>query len=288
MPLVTLDELVAAAEQAEISSMGVVVNRMVEVIKSPKSSAMELKALIELDPALSAIILRRANSAYYGMKRTLTNILDAIVCLGFDTVKELALSQKVSQMFKKDEVVHGFSRKLLWIHSLGVALTGKLIFRREFRMRGDDIFTAGILHDLGILIVDQFLRQNYHPVLEQVDKNKQNLRDAEMSILGFSHEELGLRLMKGWSLPEDFCRVIRYAEQPELAGGDDIRLAKTLYISNIACQNRQLGYIENPQASRNLYQECLAELDLSEPAIKVIMDDVKQEIIKMKEEGWFN
>lgn len=288
MQTITLDDLALAAAQTEIASMGAVVNRIVEVIKSPKSNAMDLKGLIELDPALSGVILRRANSPYYSMKRKLTTILDAIVCLGFDTVKELALSQKVSQMFKKDAVIFGYSRQALWVHSLAVALSGKLIFRREFRQRGDEIYTLGILHDLGIMILDQLLTTDYHPVLEKVFKEKVNLREAEMRMLGFTHEDLGLRMMQSWNLPQEFCSVLGFAEQPHLACGEDARLAKTIYVCNVASQNRGLGYVENPQWSRETYLRCLEELGLSEMAIKVIMDEVKQEIQKMKDEGWFN
>lgn len=73
MPIRSLDEIVAVAEQGAISSMGMVVSRIIEVIKRPKSNAIELKALIEMDPALSAIVLRRANSSYYSLKRKLPN-----------------------------------------------------------------------------------------------------------------------------------------------------------------------------------------------------------------------
>jgi HD-like signal output (HDOD) protein len=283
----SLDEILALAEHAEISSMGIVVNRIVEVIKSPKSNAMELKALIEIDPALSAVILRRANSAFYGLKRKLTNILDAIICLGFDTVKELTLSQKIGQLFKKDALTFGYSRQLLWIHSLGVALAGKLIYRREYRMRGDDIYTAGILHDLGILILDQYLGQDYAPVLERV-AGGQNLHEAEQALLGYSHTELGRRLLESWHLPEEFSQAIVWAEQPRLASGEGAKLAKTLYLCNVACQSRGMGYNEAPRGDNALYQESLKELKLSEMALKVIMDDAKLEINKMKEDGWFN
>lgn len=288
MPPMTLENLALSAGHSEIASMGAVVNRIIEVIKSPRSNAMDLKGLIELDPALSGVILRRANSPYYSMKRKLTNILDAIVCLGFDTVKELALSQKISQMFKQDTVVFGYSRQLLWVHSLAVALSGKLIFRREYRLRGDDIYTAGILHDLGIMIMDQFLKAQYHPVLEQVFKEKVNLREAERRLLGFTHEELGMRLMQSWNLPADFCRVIGYAERPSQAAGEEARLAKTLYICNVACQAGGLGYVENPQEDREAYLRCLEEQGLSEMAIELIMDEVKLEIERMREDGWFS
>ena len=288
MPVMSLDELVAAAERTDIASMGMVINRIIEVIKSPKSNAVELKALIEIDPALSAIILRRANSAYYGLKRKLTNILDAIVCLGFDNVKELALSQTVGKIFKKDEMVYGYSRKSLWIHSLAVALCGKLIYRREYRMRGDEIYTAGIMHDLGILLMDQLLGVAYQPILERVDRDKVNLRDVEQEVFGYTHEVLGQRLMKSWHLPDEFSQAVGLAEQSQHAKGDIAQLAKTLHVCNIACQDGTLGYVESPQTSQKLYLTCLENLNLTELAVKVLMDETRQEIEKMQAEGWFN
>jgi HD-like signal output (HDOD) protein len=136
--------------------------------------------------------------------------------------------------------------------------------------------------------MDQILGVDYLPVLERVERDKQNLRDLELEVYGFTHETLGQRLMQSWNLPDEFSQAVGLAEQPQLAGGEIGRLAKTLYICNIACQNRTLGYIENPQASRKLYTACQNELNLNELALKVLMDETKQEIQKMQEEGWFN
>ena len=109
-----LMEIVDLVNNSGISSIKEVIGEILGTIRDASTSAKDLKDLIEKDPPLCAKLLKRANSAYYGYPRTISDIQEAIVCLGFDSVWELALNQKACDLFAKEEVFEGFSRWSLW------------------------------------------------------------------------------------------------------------------------------------------------------------------------------
>ncbi|HDY90053.1 MAG TPA: HDOD domain-containing protein, partial [bacterium] len=111
-----LNELVKNVNKSDISSIKGVIIRLITVINNPKTSAIDLKNIIEKDPPLASRLLKRANSAYYGFQKKINEIQEAIILIGFDDVIELALSQKVCELFQKDGHFEGYSRTGLWEH----------------------------------------------------------------------------------------------------------------------------------------------------------------------------
>ena len=109
-----LKNLLVLVNNSDISSIKSTVSELVQLINDPKSSAKDLKKVVELDPPLTAKLLKLANSAYYGFPRTIGDIQEAVVCIGFETLKELELSQKVCQLFNQVDTFAGYSRALLW------------------------------------------------------------------------------------------------------------------------------------------------------------------------------
>jgi len=282
-----INQLIKLVNQSEISSIKGTLNRIIEVIHNPLSSVMDLKGLIEIDPPLSANVLRLANSAFYGLRRNIVTIMDAIIYIGFESVKELALNQKVCELFQKDDIVFGYSRKRLWMHSVAVAICSKMIYRKELRRRGEDIYAAGILHDLGIIIEDQFMWKDFVKVLEVVRQEQKIIHGVEQTILGYCHEDIGARLAESWNFPLVLCNAISSAERPQLAVQEYADLANTLYIANYACTSRHIGYTEMPKPDQTLYQECLEKLNIREKAVDFIMEEVEMDIKQMEEDGWF-
>ena len=113
--------IVEQVNNSEISSIKQTVTQILVTINDPNSSAKNLKDIIEVDPPLTAKLIKLANSALYGFPKTMSEIQEAIVCRGFDTVRELALSQKVCVLFQNDEYIHVFTKRSLWKHSVAVA-----------------------------------------------------------------------------------------------------------------------------------------------------------------------
>ena len=279
--------IVETVNRSEISSIKSTIIQLINIIDDPNSGAKDLMGIIEVDPPLTAKLLKRANSAYYGYSRHISEIREAIVCMGFDEVKELTLSQKVCDMFDSSDYVYGYSRNSLWQHSVAVALFCKFTYRREFRERGENIYVAGLLHDIGLIVLDQFLHHTFVNILKKAKDEQCNVVDIEAEKLGFTHTDIGAAIAENWGFPGEIVTAIR--NHHNLTSGDDefMKVTSTIYLANYICQNKSIGYSDAPNRSTSAFQKCLLRLDVKEIAIKLIIDEVQNEISKMKKAGWF-
>ena len=128
-----LEKLVALVNRSEISSIKSIVSGIVRIINDPQASIWDLKEMVEVDPPLAAKVLKVANSVYYSPPKKIGEIKQALIWIGFDTLKEMALSQKVAGIFNENDSIEGHSIHSLWKHCVAVALITKMIYRREFR-----------------------------------------------------------------------------------------------------------------------------------------------------------
>ncbi len=282
-----LNELVKRVNESDISSIKEVIMKLISVINDPKSSAKDLKEIIEKDPPLSARLLRLANSAYYGLRRRIGNIQEAIVGIGFNAVKELSLNQKVCELFQNNFHFEGYSRSSLWKHSVAVALCSKSIYMKEFREPGENIYTAGLLHNIGIIIEDHILQNKLKEVLVQSRIDRCNVHCAERNILGFDHTDIGREIADDWGFPHELVEAIGNHHEPDEINDTYKRSSLTLYISDYFCQRNDIGYCDAPYENESLYAKCLMELKIQEKAMNLIIEDVQEEIQKMKNGGWF-
>lgn len=274
-------------EQSSISSIQRVISEIIRVMSDPLSTAKELKEIIEVDPPLTMRVLKRANSVYYARQRAISDIQEAIIWIGFSALKELALNQKVYELFGEAETIHGFSRIELWKQSVSSAVTAKLIYRREFGQPGDNAYAAGLLHNIGIIIIDQFLREDFETILYQHEDGNTNLYQEEQSILGFDHAQLGMTLVDRWSLPEELSVSIGYHHLPHLLDHEAAQLSKTLYLADAICHDLKLGFVDAPHKNDNLYDQVLQDLQIDSKGIDYIKGEVAKIVSKMTKQGWF-
>ncbi|MBA7582461.1 hypothetical protein ES708_24389 [subsurface metagenome] len=282
-----LNDLIKKVNNSYISSIKEVIMQLITVINDPKSSAKDLREIIEKDPPLTASFLKLANSVYYGFNRKISSIHEAIVAIGFNTVKELALAQKVCELFKNKEDVDGYSRVGLWKHSIAVAQCNKFIYMREFREAGENAFTIGLLHNLGIIVEDQFLHNEFRDVLEKAKKDECNLIDSENSIIGFNHADIGMAITNDWNLPEELVSAIGYHHEPGKANKRYRKNTFITYISDYICQRNEMGFCDASFENDTSYMKCLKEMGIREKAMNLIVEDVCEEIKKMERSGWF-
>ncbi len=282
-----LEDLIALLDRSEISSIKTVVKGVLNVINDPRSSAKDLKDLVEIDPPLTAKVLKVANSALHASLREISEIQHAVIWIGFDALKELVLSQKVCEIFLEDTITDGYSRTSLWKHSNAVALFAKLIFRREFGKRGENVYAAGLLHDIGIIVEDQFLQAEFRDILEKARAEKRNLSAVEREVLGYTHEDLGKAITAHWAFPEELISAIGHHHNPEGVSKENERIASTLYVADYLCHERGIGYSDAPFRDTRLFKKCLRNLEIGAYALDLIVKDGEQKIREMEEQGLF-
>ena len=282
-----IDAILDRVEESDISSIRNVVVGILQVMNNTSAGAVHLTKIVECDPPLATRVLRRANSALYGLGRRIVDIQEAIICTGFEAVKELALTQKVCEVFEKSGKTYGYSRNQLWKHCLSVALFGKLVFRREFRERCEQAFTAGLLHDIGLVIEDEFLRDPFRCILREAQMNRRNLHELERETFGFTHADLSSRLFERWQIPEELTDVIRFHHAPENSNPAFLCLHRTLFLSNFSCQAAALGFSDAAFMPAEHSARCLQDLRITQQSLDVILDEVRKQILIMEKDGWF-
>ena len=280
-----IEKLVKMVNKSQMGSIQNIVSGITRIINDPESSAKDLKEVIQIDPPLTGKLLKLANSVYYSPLTKISEIQKAVIWVGYDALKELALSQKVCEAFVGDTDIEGYSRNLLWKHSVAVALLGKMIYRREFGRKGDNIYVAGLLHDIGIIALDQFCQDDFRLILSERKTEKKNQTTAENKVLGFDHTEVGEAITDSWNLPQELIQIIKYHHNPDTIAREFARPGLTLYVADYVCQQKRIGYSDAPVRDRELFMRCLKRLKLSSYAIDLIFEDVEQELLKMEEQG---
>lgn len=201
-----------------LPSFPVIISKLLEVVNSSDTSADDAARLIEKDPALTSAILRIANSAFYGIPRSISSVTSAVVILGFNTIRTIVLSHSIMKSFTSKKLNSEFDRTRFWQHSIVCALAAKLLVKRlmfSIMMDPESAFCAGILHDIGKLIFDEFESEKFAQTCNYAKSNNIQLQKAEKKIIGISHSEIGSILADKWALPTDLEYAIIYHHCPQ-------------------------------------------------------------------------
>lgn len=204
----TIDTLVKQVR--DVRPLGLVATKVIQLTEGERFSAHELATLISSDQALTAKTLRLANSAYYGFPRRITTVRDAVVLLGFRAVRAATLATCLVDAFPGTNTL---DYQPFWQSSLAVGTTAELLARAE-GARYDEAFTAGVLHNIGMLVLDQAVPRGFAEAValwrEALGREGQiSLDDAERSILGFTDAEFGAALTEQWGFPESLVDAVR-------------------------------------------------------------------------------
>jgi putative nucleotidyltransferase with HDIG domain len=201
------------ADIREISTLPHVMMRIMEIVTDENSSAVDLAAEIAQDTSLTAKILKMVNSAYYGFYREIAEVSDAVVVLGFNEIRRLSLAISVLDKFGGKTEGH---RVAFWNHSFACAAMSDIL-AKERRMEEQGAFTAGLLHDIGKSILDQYFNDMFVAVQERMLECSLPSHEVERDLYGFDHADVGYWLAERWNLPVTLGEAIRYHHRPESA-----------------------------------------------------------------------
>jgi HD-like signal output (HDOD) protein len=212
-----------------------------------------IEAILARDPGLAAKLLQIANSAYFQRAREIRSVWQAVNFLGYDVVRTLALSFGVGTQFKQQKIGDMPIEELIG-HGLAVGGVARAIARAE-RLEGqviEDCFSAGILHDLGILILADNFAARYTPVIDAVRRHNVALHDAERAAFGVNHADIGAYLLGTWGLPDSLVQAVADHHQPT-NGDERLDAASVMRIADSLVVERELGGADGrPSALANL------------------------------------
>jgi HD-like signal output (HDOD) protein len=268
----------------QLPALPAIVTKLISVVNSPDSSAEDAAKLIERDPSLTSKVLRLANSAFYGMPRSISSVSGAVVVLGFNTLKSLALGASVIKLFPHDSSRAAFDRVRFWKHSIVCAMIARNIAQSQMHvsfMDPQSAFCAGIIHDLGKLIFELFTPQDYARVCLHSREKGMSLVDAETELLGINHAELGHILADKWALPMELELTLVHHHAPESA--KNIRdLVTTIHLADLITHRFDCGLWKD-EAMPSEWAEARRALSLSDEEFQRIVNSQEGEIDKYKE-----
>jgi HD-like signal output (HDOD) protein len=192
--------------------------KITELVNDPKSSAKDLALIITDDQVLTARLLRIVNSSFYGFPRRISTVTEAIVLLGFDSIRHLLLTTSVFDLFRLRGGKGGAELEKFWDHSLACAVGAKTLGRHLHHDRLEELFVAGLLHDIGKIVVMMTVPAKFEQVDHSVRERHMRLLAAEDAVLGFTHAEAGRVLAEHWNLPLKLVHAIAFHHQPSAAG----------------------------------------------------------------------
>lgn len=202
----------------DVPSLPSVVDHILSLMSKPDTPASRISDLIAFDPGLTSKVLRMVNSAAYGVQRHISSIQHGIMILGFNTVRGIVLSASVLKLFDGKSHPGGLDHEAFWWHSTSTALAAQTIAKEKKLPIHEDAFTAGMLHDIGKLVLDVYFPQQYLPILEQAPLHHgAEFYLLEMEKLHTNHSLVGARLGEKWKLPNNIIEVIAHHHQPSLA-----------------------------------------------------------------------
>jgi len=266
-----------------VSTLPHVALKIVELTSDPKSTAADLESVIRSDPALTARLLKMSNSAHFGLSERILEIRKAVIFLGFKTVKDLALSASVCELFRNSTQIGRYRRTDLWKHSIGVALCSKAISQKSEMGLEDHVFSTGILHDLGIVITDQYLHDHFVAVLTHPEGDKVALEVLEQEVIGFSHQDLAKGVVANWNLPHEFQISVAAHHNPSKANKKDKPLLSVLYLANTVCNAINFGFVETRKVNPEEFNHSLTTLNFTKTDVQILLEDMPEEFEKAKD-----
>lgn len=259
----------------DISTLPTIAMRVIEVANDPDSGAADLKQAIEADASLAARVLRCVNSSAYATRTKITNLQHAIAYLGQKQIRNLALTASVSRLFKDERSVGPYRRSGLWRHLVSVGICARLIAMRRKLYNFEDMFLAGLLHDIGIVFEDQHVHQSFYEVMRHLEPAK-TLATVEVDNLGFAHTVLGARVAEAWNFPGAITDAIRHHHASADYRGDHADIVQCVEVANLLCTLKGITSVGMKLVAGS--QSALASLSLGKHDVTVLVTDLEREL----------
>jgi putative nucleotidyltransferase with HDIG domain len=230
----------------QVHSLPALPRNAVEILRmlhNPEVSMSRLAEHVSIDQGLAANFLKMANSAFYGFPRQVSTVREATLLLGLKTVRCLVLAATSRSLMCHPVVGYDLAAGALWQHSLAVAIGARLLAERSGYRAGEEAFMAGLLHDVGKIILGQFVNGHLADIREHLRSQGTTFIAAEQAVLGFDHAHIGARAAEKWLLPLELVGAIAYHEQPAHARTSR-HLVDLVHLANVLV--RGLGFGTNP------------------------------------------
>lgn len=224
----------------DLPPMPASISEVITACDDPDMTVGQLTQVVLKDQNLTASILKLANSSFYGHTRRVATITEAVVLLGFSAIKSLAISSHTARLLKVPLPGYGMDEGELWKHSLGVAFTARRLAIEVQLAPVEEAYVAGLLHDIGKLVLSQQLEGAYEDVSARANELKRPFHAVEAEMVGFDHAEVGARVAAAWSFPAELEEAVRCHHNPTAAQLKP-QLSHVVHMADAACMMLGIG-----------------------------------------------
>jgi HD-like signal output (HDOD) protein len=239
-------EALVKAALGKVTALGTlpeITAKIISTVEDPKSSAAQLHKIVSHDPALVTRILKVVNSAFYGLPGQIASIERAIVLLGLNAVKNIAVAASLGQLFRGVRLCEGFNAKDLWTHCIAVAVAARDIAKNQKMPIADEAFLGGMIHDIGLLLELQVWPDQVRSTCEHVRTIGGDFVAVERDQLGgVDHQMLGMALAEKWQFPRTCQLVAGYHHDPKASGDANRAVLNLVHAADLLCCNAGIGF----------------------------------------------
>lgn len=222
------------SQLSTLPSLPIIYTEIMSLIHSGDCSVKEIGQTVSKDIGMSTKVLQLINSAYFGLRREVTNPVQAVVFLGLNTIKSLVLTIKIFSSFEDKNISRDYINQL-WQHSLNVARYARQIARQERLSKAeyDNLLSAGLLHDVGKLVIAANFPEEFRQIQSYIEEQGYSGLQAEQAVLNSNHCDVGAYLFGLWGLPTTLISACAFHHYPERYGSDAITAVNIIHIANI-------------------------------------------------------
>lgn len=260
-----------------LPALPTVVTQLMRLIDDDRSSAKNLETFLRQDQALTARLLKIVNSSFFGLRNKISSIPQAIVIIGFNSLKNLVLAASTSKLFQGACPAYGYQENGLWMHSFMSAEWSKQIAIKTGikPQEAEDLFVAGLLHDVGKLILANYVNADCKEMIAKLMENNGDLLATEDAIFGIDHAEIGSKVAQKWNFSKKLASIIGDHERPN-SGSMYFHETAVVHLADYLLASGQYGMYNNFPIQYNINPEVLKVLKMTDEELQALGQSVAE------------
>ena len=228
-----MEDLNIIAKVEALSSLPGATTKLLSLLDDSNAAVAEIEEILRMDPGLTANVLKLSNSAYFGFPSEIGSVYKAIVLLGAKRLIQLVMVSCANSVMNKSVPGYDLSPGEMWRHSIAVSVAAEGLIEELNAPGGDEIFTAALLHDVGKLVLGEFVKDDIKKIEKIVSKDV-SFEVAEQIALGTDHAEIGAKILENWGLPAEIVSAVRWHHDPD-AADETSTLIDIVHVANVLC-----------------------------------------------------
>lgn len=239
-------------ETTSLPTIPIVATKVLELLDEPDVEMAEIAELILSDQVMTARVIKMVNSPFFRSVQRIKSIKQALVHLGAQQIREIALACSFIDVFSGKDGV--FAVKTFWEHSFGVGVIARIIAERVGHPEPEKAYIIGVVHDIGEVFLSYYLKDDFQKVVDAIRGTTRTFIEAEEELLGTTHCEIGYCLAQKWNFPSEYCDVIAHHHDP-LKATIDPTMTAIINLADLFCTVKHLDYGGREWVSFNLSQQ---------------------------------